>query len=107
MELWIRTQKGLDIFKVDNVQLMGCDIYTYTADGNRTLGEYDSHDRALQVLDEIHRLLVPQINDLMRKVQEKDVSPKGIYNVYAIENTVTGQVDIREIQTLVYQMPKE
>ena len=57
MDLWIRTQKRLDIFKVNNVQILGCDIYTYTADGNYTLGEYDSRDRALEVLDEIEATL--------------------------------------------------
>ena len=57
MDLWIRTQKRLDIFKVNNIQIMGCDICAYTADGNYTLGEYDSNDRALEVLDEIEATL--------------------------------------------------
>lgn len=61
MDLWIRTQKRLDIFKVNNVKIMGCDIYTYTADGNYTLGEYDSEDRALEVIDEIQELLTTRI----------------------------------------------
>lgn len=57
MNLWIRTQKRLDIFKVNNVQVDGCDIYTYINDGNYTLGEYNSRERALEVLGEIQELL--------------------------------------------------
>lgn len=61
MDLWIRTQKRLDMFKVDNIQIMGCDIYTHTNDGNYTLGEYGTTERALQVLGEIQEALENRI----------------------------------------------
>ena len=61
MDLWIRTQKRLDIFKVNNVQVDGYDIYTYINDGNYTLGEYNSRERALEVLNEIQELLQTRV----------------------------------------------
>ena len=61
MDLWIKTQKN-DLFKVNNVQVLGCDIYAYINDGNYNLGEYDSEDRALEVLDEIQDLLSSRIS---------------------------------------------
>ena len=109
MDLWIRTQKRLDIFKVNNVQIMGCDIYTYTADGNYTLGEYDSTDRALEVLDEIQKLITPQIVSLLNNIKEgKNYNLNELTNVYAYSlGLPKPELEIKELSTVVYEMPKE
>lgn len=113
MDLWIRTQYKYELLQVNKLAV-GIEPETnfITIEGGINdfeyiLARYETEARALEVLDEIQKLLTPQIYELMRKIQKKDLSPQGIYNVYAVENCQTGQVDIKELSTIVYQMPKE
>lgn len=113
MDLWIRSQQKYELIKVNNIAVgiePETNLFTVECDINGSehiLARYKTEKRALEVLDEIHRLLVPQIYELMMKIKKKDLKTKDIFNVYGIENCQTGQVDIRELSTLVYQMPKE
>lgn len=59
-DLWIRTQNGNSLLKVDNINCCGTKIYTnnHEAAMSIDLGEYDTKERAKEVLDEIQKLLV-------------------------------------------------
>ena len=97
MELWIRSQDGEALTKV-NMGLMywkdinnrDCIVNKDNATGYSILGAYKTKERALEVVDEIQRLLKPRI---MMK-----------YN-----NDCTMSVSSIEEQpaTYVYEMPKE
>ena len=100
MDLWIKTQKN-DLFKVNNVQVCGCDIYTYINNGNYTLGEYDSRGRAIDVMCEIQNLLMsspymPNI-DIFETQKMKECGAIIIPN----------ETHYIERSTIVYEMPQE
>ena len=110
-ELWIRTQKREDMFKVNNLQTLGGVIYTYlNDDGNYTLGEYETPRRAKEVLDEIQNLLQPRIivNGELDSEQENALC-------YFLSSKNVGKVMPRSIvdmnciplDTIVYKMPEK
>ena len=115
MDLWIRSQTRIGLISAKLIYVRSAlrvkgeekkDVYQVIA-SDEIVAEYSTKERALEVLDEIQKILTPQIFELMRKVQKKDFNCKDIYNVYAVENCQTGEVDIKELSTIVYQMPKE
>lgn len=59
-DLWIRTQEGNSLLKVDNIAYCGTRIYTnnHEAAMSIDLGKYDTEERAGEVLDEIQKLLM-------------------------------------------------
>lgn len=57
MELWIRSQDRLDLMKTTYICVVGCCIEVSGAERTLTLGNYKSEERALEVLDEIQKIL--------------------------------------------------
>ena len=77
MELWIRSQNKLNLTKVNSViidynyqQKIVANYMEFNGDEDYTpLGEYDTEERALEVLDEIQGLLETR-NDIQQMVYE-------------------------------------
>ena len=96
MELWIRSQDRLRLAKMDSVIINArnkkeiTSNYSYSSDGYEKdipLGEYDTEERALEILDEIQKILEP---------------------LAKIELPYTGKIlSVQELSTYVYEMPKE
>ena len=109
MDLWIRSQDKKRLQRCEELGLQEKMQGQFAVIiGNRhIIGTYKNKARAIEVLDEIHKLLIPQVSQLMEKIKKQDTETKNIFNVYAIENCRSGLVDIRELSTLVYQMPEE
>ena len=97
MELWIRSQDGSNLKKVNNIYIehitkdydswvgnIHSQPYVITSD-NGNLGFYATEERALEVLDEIQRL----ITDLQ-------------YMSYAVDSS-----SFYSYRPNVYEMPKE
>ena len=69
MELWIRSQNGERLMKVNGLDYVGYnDNYVINGYGtnecdNYDLGLYKSKQRALEVLDEIQRLMIASLVD--------------------------------------------
>lgn len=69
MNLWIRSQDKDILIKVDNLELDDerNDIYTHNCINNMqmtyTIGRYKTKERALEVLDEIQRLMIASLVD--------------------------------------------
>ena len=107
MELWVRSQDKRILQKVDNVYLNAnydnrriCTIDS--SDYENDLGEYKSKERALEVLDEIQKLLQPQT--FINYEDKLEFHPE--YIVQNIIKTIP-KTEIKELSTFVYQMPKE
>lgn len=85
MELWVRSQDRTTLIKTDRLDIdYSSGLYSIKSDGFGTLlANYKSEERALEVLDEIERL----INDLQ-------------YMSYAIEKD-----EFTGYRPNVYQMP--
>ena len=63
MELWIRTQDRKGLFKVKAVYARGNSIIgTVTNDGNYVLGQYETEERAIEILNDIQTLLLINAN---------------------------------------------
>ena len=101
MELWIRSQNKIVLMKVDEI----CYAEVYKNEHTLwyrdiELGKYNSKERALEVLDEIQKLLQPQM--VLSKVG-KPIAETCDGLVYTEPN----EYEIKELSTYVYEMPKE
>ena len=69
MELWIRSQDKLKLVKVNYVyaienKINSFSIYGETIDSAPIIGRYETKERAIEVLDEIQKLLkTAELND--------------------------------------------
>lgn len=57
MELWIRSQDRNSLNCVRNIRINGLSIMCYSGE---VLGEYSTRRRALEVLDEIQKFMIPK-----------------------------------------------
>lgn len=90
MDLWIRSQDRDRIIKVNNIEVVvdiKWEIYGYTSDEQYYLGQYETRERALEVLDEIQEEL------------------RGT-NILKYLNKNNGNMD-NVFPILTYEMPKE
>ena len=105
MELWIRSQDGKDLVKVNSLWIMDNQIWMevpfyenhkklgLTVSGhNHKLAEYKTKERALEVLDEIQSKLTPNFK-FNGSYREMDLTVKAY-----LLNTQYG---------VIYEMPKE
>lgn len=110
MELWIRSQDKMSLIKVNKVCFeRNIDdeptIYGYeNYDNYERLGIYKTKERALEVLDEIEKILMPEIKVIHNKVERSDVS--GFKTEYIMQPMIE-DVEVLEASSYVYKMPKE
>lgn len=119
-DLWIRNQERNLLLKVDNIACCGTKIYTnnHEAAMSIDLGEYDTEERAKEVLGEIQKLLVqPTVflkADIPQGFSYEDAN-KYVeqMNEFCEQNNLLyiGSKDCEIIPTnntnIVYTMPKE
>jgi predicted nucleotidyltransferase len=112
MELWIRSQDKKDLVKVNSLWIMDNQIWMevpfyenhkklgLTISGhNHKLAEYETEERALEVLDEIQNILKPR---LIIKDSGKII---GSFEDTIIREGAT--YELKELSTFVYQMPEK
>ena len=98
MDLWIRSQDKKKLIKVDEVKIEtvvegNTFIYSHATD----LGTYETKERALEVLDEIQKLLIPQV--ILKSI---DTSVEITNLNYIVNPTYE---TIQQLNTFVYEMP--
>lgn len=87
MELWIRSQDKETLIKSKciDIEYYGEDVYTTIIErlnnGKIQLGKYETKERALEVLDEIHQRLI-NLRTLEIAPDSYIVLPKDTSNVY-------------------------
>ena len=116
MELWIRSQNKKDLIKVNSLWIMDNQIWMevpfyenhkklgLTLSGhNHKLAEYETEERALEVLTEIQNILSPKYI-----LDTSSIKPAG--NFYEENGMIFQNYDanakIEELSTFVYQMPE-
>lgn len=92
MDLWIRSQDGMLISKFDSIRISGAVISGYTGEYHFLLGEYETEERTLEVLDEIQNFI-----DNNYEVDIPSCSGNMIAN---------GKI-VLKTRRVVYEMPKE
>lgn len=98
MELWIRSQDKKKLHSVKHLELDNNETGIFIADTYTLLGKYATKERALEVLDEIEKVLHPFVyldNGIIT-----DSSNGMIYR-----DKKTNQ--LIEFSTYVYEMPEE
>jgi hypothetical protein len=117
MELWVRTQDKEDLIKIDKVQYRGVSKHGILCDLHY-LGEYETKERCLEIIDEIQKLLLRTNGDYLIKLQDIDVNAeeKTVYGenfIQKLQNSpimpIANEPSVQFIQpsVLVYEMPKE
>ena len=102
MELWIRSQDKRTVLKANRIDVDDTDIICWDNDyrcSETYMGKYKTQKRALEILDEIQKILEPQ----------KTI--KTIDNTVKIENAIhivnPTYETITQFDTYVYEMPEE
>ena len=100
MDLWIRSQDRRILSKVSYLQEHFGNGKYGIYDEAIPMGYYETEERALEVLDEIQKILTPIIT--YKQKEPKEIIKNGLYQVRQ-------EVDmkIQELSTYVYQMPKK
>ena len=125
MELWIRSQNKEKLVKVNELSLYDSNILkndfvlndkpnysniSIIANDNYNLGSYKSKERALEVLDEIQKLIYPKniikYNDSPLTQGEISQLRKTFKNtpMTIIQND---RIEIEQLGSIVYEMPEE
>ena len=102
MELWIRSQDKTRLTKVNDLYLVHDDNNFCDYIGNNMIGhlaKYTQQGRALEVLDEIQKILKPQ---LIIKDSGKII---GSFEDTIIREGAT--YELKELSIYVYEMPQE
>lgn len=105
MELWIRSQDKRTLINTRRVDIDDKNIIVWD-EGRYAdeiyLGSYSSPERALEVLDEIQSVL-------QLKIEYKPIVQEEYNVLYPYKNFVNSDdnMEIKELSTFVYQMPKE
>lgn len=103
MDLWIRSQDKTMLCKPQYIELQGADEIAMgdINIGYRCVAKYKTKERALEVLDEIQKILKPVI--FVRQGDEEHTL------LGARQSGVTSKLEteFKELSTYVYEMPKE
>ena len=117
MELWIRSQDKKVLKKINDIEIDYLDFekYHYVKDieskgeysirGNgETLGQYETEERALEVLNEIQKLIQPTFITTGYDCKCKE-NPFDKLS-FNLEIAPT-KIEVKELLTYVYEMPEE
>lgn len=104
MNLWIRSQNKKNLVEVSSIQIIKLNdsnkyaLISYNdVIGDFNLGIYVNEERALEVLDEIQKILIPKIQ-VTSEFKKSDLTG----NCNWIDKK-----EIMQFNTYVYEMPKE
>ncbi len=108
MELWIRSQDKSNLIKVSDIWIDDTDMMdrccvSIMANSNFSfeLGNYKTKERALEVLDEIQKLIKP----IFKINYEYDDSQPIIDGEWL--KSLKAESKIEELSCYIYEMPKE
>ena len=111
MDLWIRSQDREILVKCNCIDIMWVEgipnIFVNGKFPDYIVANYTTKERALEVIDEIQKLLTPQVCAKAKKIVNNEYNDYNkLTNVYAIMDG-TGTINVSEISTVIYEMPKE
>ena len=105
MNLWIRTQDRAGILKCEKLYIQVLNGEFHILNENEfPLGIYETRGKALEVLDEIQKILTPET--ILNKfcIEKKDMLNNNQYLM--LENNIK-DISIKYFDTYVYEMPKD
>lgn len=104
MELWIRSQDKESLLIVGRIdyELASGTNRIWVNGYNRLVGIYKSKKRALEVLDEIQKLIKPTI---LTTEYQCEIAEQSKLKFDLMMNPV--KTEIKELSTIIYEMPEE
>lgn len=104
MNLWVCSQDKENLIPIKKPICVYDNkiIYKESASYIITIGEYKTKERAIEVLDEIQSLLQPVIE--YKPIVQEEYNPAYTYKHFV---KVDDNMEIKELSTFVYQMPKD
>lgn len=113
MDLWVRSISKKFLLKVDNILVVEAEnkhcLYTLSHDEEIELGEYETKERALEVLDEIQKLLMEQNIICFKNTGLKYHDHEWLYQAIQENKWVALQDDAKveyiAPNSVVYEMP--
>lgn len=105
--LWIRSQNKGILAKVNCIYIdeKSNKKYTVLCGINKNtelyLGTY-SYDRALKILDTIQKILTPTI--ISKPIVKETTKPQSVTKTF---EQVGSDIEIRELNTIVFEMPED
>lgn len=105
MNLWIRSQDRRYLIKTEYLYMVHDEENKKAYIGDKMAGhiaKYKTKERALEVLDEIQKLLMPIMKST--PIIEEDIKPEYTYRHYESKGS---DIEVIQLNTYVYQMPKE
>lgn len=104
MELWIRSQYGSLLEKAEAIKISNYDgTIGIVINNGSVFGEYKTKERAIEVLDEIQKLIKP-ITIFQNCQVDKSTIEKIKEMGYCMVNN---DVRVEQISQAFYQMPKD
>lgn len=110
MELLIRSQDRETLTKYDCLSLKKYGVFpnhiivAHIGNNIIDLGIYKTKERALEVLDEIQRILQPRLMATVRTTDEMQELMGG--RSFGKTKTQKQDIDFKELSTYVYEMPE-
>lgn len=111
MELWIRSQDKLDLLKCKSIHIEEIPsskevaILCYASGDKYSTVGYYKYKKALEILDEIQRILQPMIKAYTPLTESKED-----YKNHCMKTELVGYettYDIVALPTYIYEMPKK
>ena len=109
LEVYLKiTKDKTKLVKVDNISYLDVaddyekEVHSLWNDCKGVLGIYKTKERAIEILDEIQSLL--QLKIEYKPIVQEEYNPLYTYKHFV---KVDGNMEIEELSTFVYNMPKE
>lgn len=113
MNLWIRSQDKMNLVKVrqvavnyqDSKQIIANytpELYENSGGYYELLGKYKTKERALEVLDEIHKLLIPKSIISTYNVEQAELLDGKVFIKPMLDD-----IKMESYTSYVYQMPEK
>lgn len=101
MELWIRSQDRQLLIPIKEIisQNSTCIFY-----GGNIIADYETQERAIEVLDEIQKILTPQLKTIKNKISERKINE---FSREVLISPIIEDIKIQQFETFVYEMPKK
>lgn len=106
MNLWVRSQNKSGLYKVDEVYIIERETYKSNCfkiiSRDYLLGTYETKERALEVLDEIHKLLIPK-----PIISTYNVEQVELLDGKTFIKPMLDDIKMESYTSYVYQMPEK
>lgn len=112
MDLWVRSISKRILLKIDNILVVEAEnkhcLYTLSHDEEIELGEYETKERALEVLDEIQKLLIGDFIKFVNIDVDKDIVDYLNSKAILINDPDCKQkVSFEHRDCIVFEMPEK